>query len=81
MRLEPAAVLPRFQAALRHHRQAAGLSLRAMAAQMEQPWQNLQRMETGPHVPRLTTAVLIAQFFGKDISAFLEDGDTKTVDR
>lgn len=65
---------------MRRHREGSGLTFRAMAERMGLHWQSLQRLEAGPHVPRLTTAILIAQFFGTDLTTFLAHGDTKTVD-
>jgi DNA-binding XRE family transcriptional regulator len=72
-------VAARFQASLRRHRDGAGLTLAAMGERIGMKPQSLSRMETeAGYVPKLTTAHLIASFFGEDISTFINVGVDRT---
>jgi DNA-binding XRE family transcriptional regulator len=65
-------VAARFQASLRSHRAESGLTLAAMGERVGMKRQSLHRMETeAGYVPLLTTAHLIASFFGNDLTTFV----------
>lgn len=81
MNNHPGDVLLRFQVSLRRHRQAAGMSAADLGALLGMKRQAVLRMETGRHVPLLTTAVHVSAAFGKDLSTFLDDADNIPVDK
>jgi DNA-binding XRE family transcriptional regulator len=69
----PPDVLRRFQVSLRRHRQNAGMSAADLGAVLGVKRQHVLRMETGTHVPLLTTAHRVAAAFGEDLGTFLNE--------
>lgn len=63
-----------FQAALREHRKAAGLSHRLLGLTLGMTRQNVAELETSGRDPTLSTAERVAAAFGYDLHAFLTAG-------
>lgn len=70
---QPSALLA-FQAALREHRKAAGLSQGGLASQLSMTRQNVAELESSGRDPTLGTAERIAASFGYSLAEFLESG-------
>lgn len=63
-----------FQASLRHHREATGLSQERMAQSLGMTRQNYAELEGSGRAPTIVTAERLAQHFGASLQQFLDTG-------
>lgn len=75
MSVSTPAVLLAFQAAMKEHRKAAGLTHKQMGEVLGVSRQQVGHTESLRDVPTLVTADRVASFFGKSLADFLHSGN------